>query len=291
MADKMAQGMEVRRLGSASWWREPLVPEWRPSQIDVSKPSPARMYDYYLGGKDNYEVDRNAVEEMHRVIPELFQTARENRAFLGRAVQYVAGEGIRQFIDLGTGLPTQGNVHEIAQQVSRESRVVYVDQDPVVAAHGRALLAADGSTAIIERDLREPEDILGHPEFAKLIDLDEPVAVLFVAVLHFVSDAEKAKAVVQRFREIMAPGSYLVIAHGTRAAGTAAVSKMTETYDSATEKVTLRDPEEIERFFDGFDLVEPGATHLPWWRPDIEPRSEPNPTRWHFGGVARRPED
>lgn len=249
------------------------------------------MYDYYLGGKDNYEVDRVAVEEMHRVIPELFQTARENRTFLGRAVRYVAGEGICQFIDLGTGLPTQGNVHEIAQQVSDRSRVVYVDEDPVVAAHGRALLAEDGSTAIIEQDLRDPDTILGHPDFQRLIDLNEPVAVLFVAVLHFISDAAQAKAIIQRFREVMAPGSYLVIAHGTRAAGTAAVSKMTETYDSATEQVTLRDPEEIEAFFDGFDLVEPGAVHLPWWHPEIEPRPEPNPTRWHFGGVARRPAD
>ena len=281
--------MDEKPTGNKGWSR--LVESVEPVELRTDQPHTARIYDYYLGGKDNYEVDRVAVEEMHQVIPELFQTARENRAFLGRAVRYVAGEGIRQFIDLGTGLPTQGNVHEIAQQVSRKSRVVYVDQDPVVAAHGRALLAADGSTAIIERDLREPEDILGHPEFEKLIDLREPVAVLFVAVLHFITDAAKAAAIVQRFREVMAPGSYLVIAHGTRAAGSTAVSKMTETYDSATERVALRDPEEIERFFDGFELVDPGAVHLPWWRPDIEPRPEPNPTKWHFGGVARRPAD
>lgn len=249
------------------------------------------MYDYYLGGKDNFEADRAAVEEMHRVIPELFQTARENRAFLGRAVQHVAARGVRQFIDLGTGLPTQGNVHEIAQRVSREARVVYVDNDPVVAAHGRALLAEDGSTTIIERDIREPDEILGDPALKNLVDLREPVAVLFVAVLHFISDTEHAARIVQRFREVMAPGSYLVIAHGTRAAGTAAVSKMTETYDTATKKVSLRDPAEIVRFFDGFDLVEPGAVHLPWWHPEIEPHPEPRPTKWHFGGVARRPPD
>jgi O-methyltransferase involved in polyketide biosynthesis len=247
------------------------------------------MYDYYLGGKDNFEVDRVAVEEMRRVIPELFQTARENRAFLGRAVRYVAARGVRQFIDLGAGLPTQGNVHEIAQQVSPEARVVYVDNDPVVAAHGRALVAKDGSTTVIEGDFRDPDEILGHPALEKLVDLREPVAVLFVAVLHFISDTEQAARIVRRFGEVMAPGSYLVIAHGTRAAGTAAVSKMTETYAAATERVSLRDPEEIVRFFDGFDLVEPGAVHLPWWHPEIEPHPEPNPTKWHFGGVAQRP--
>ncbi|WP_312881528.1 SAM-dependent methyltransferase [Actinomadura alba] len=281
----------MRRLSPAAWWRDALAPEWRHRGLDLSKPSPARMYDYYLGGKDNFEVDRVAVEEMHRVIPELFQTARENRAFLGRAVRYIAGRGVRQFIDLGTGLPTQGNVHEIAQQVSGQARVVYVDHDPVVAAHGRALVAEDGSTTIIERDVRDPDEILGHPALKKLVDLREPVAVLFVAVLHFISDTEHAARIVQRFREVMAPGSYLVIAHGTRAAGTAAVSKMTETYDMATEKVSLRDPAEIVRFFDGFDLVEPGAVHLPWWHPEIEPHPEPHPTKWHFGGVARRPAD
>lgn len=278
-------------MSPAEWWREALAPEARHTKIDLARPSPARMYDYYLGGKDNFAVDRAAVEEMRKVIPELFQTARENRAFLGRAVRYVAERGVRQFIDLGTGLPTQGNVHEIAQQVSREARVVYVDNDPVVAAHGRALLAEDGSTTLIESDIRDPGEILGHPELKRLVDLQEPVAVLFVAVLHFISDTEHAARIVRRFREVMAPDSFLVIAHGTRAAGTAAVSKMTKTYDMATEKVSLRDPEEIVRFFDGFDLVEPGAVHLPWWRPDIEPHPEPDPTKWHFGGVARRPAD
>ncbi|MFB9831366.1 SAM-dependent methyltransferase [Actinoallomurus acaciae] len=278
-------------MSAADWWRDPLAPGQRHTEFDLTKPSPARMYDYYLGGKDNFEVDRTAVEEMHRVIPELFQTARENRAFLGRAVRYVAGQGVRQFIDLGAGLPTQGNVHEIARQVSREARVVYVDNDPVVAAHGRALLAEDGSTTIIERDVRKPDEILDDPALTRLIDLREPVAVLFVAVLHFISDAEYAARIIQRFRAAMAPGSYLVIAHGTRAAGAVAVSTMTKTYETATEKVSLRDPEEIVRFFDGFDLVEPGAVHLPWWHPEIEPHPEPRPTKWHFGGVARRPAD
>ncbi|MFC5750702.1 SAM-dependent methyltransferase [Actinomadura rugatobispora] len=278
-------------MSPAAWWRDELAPQWQSAGLDLTKPSPARMYDYYLGGKDNFEADRVAVQEMHQVIPELFQTARENRAFLGRAVRYVAGQGIRQFIDLGTGLPTQGNVHEIAQQVSREARVVYVDHDPVVATHGRALLAEDGSTTIIERDIRDPDKVLEHPALQKLVDLREPVAVLFVAVLHFISDAEHAARIVQRFREAMAPGSYLVIAHGTRAAGATAVSKMTQTYDTATEQVSLRDPAEIARFFEGFDLLEPGAVHLPWWRPEIEPHPEPDPTKWHFGGVALRPAD
>jgi len=271
-------------------WRS-ILPDWTPPKIDLSKPSPARMYDYYLAGKDNYEVDRVAVEQMYEVIPELFQTARENRAFLGRAVRYLASLGIRQFIDLGTGLPTQGNVHEIAQRVMPDSRVVYVDNDPIVATHGRALLAENGTTTVVEHDIRDPEGILGHPDLRNLIDLSEPVGVLFVAVLHFIPDAQDPAGIIARFRAEMAPGSHLVIAQGTRAAGGPAVNKMTDTYDGATETVTLRDPERIERFFDGFDLVEPGAVHVPGWHPELEPHPESNPTRWHFGGIGRRPAD
>ncbi|MQA94354.1 MAG: SAM-dependent methyltransferase [Streptosporangiales bacterium] len=257
--------------------------------IDMSKPSPARMYDYYLGGKDNYAVDRAAAEDMRRAIPELFQTARENRHFLGRAVRHLCRAGIRQFIDLGAGLPTQGNVNEIAQQETPGARVVCVDNDPIVQAHGEALLGDDEHTTIVAADIREPAEVLGHPELKRLIDLNEPVGVLFVAVLHFIPDTQDPDGVVASFRDAVAPGSYLTIAHGTTAAGSAAVKKMTDTYDRATESVQLREPERIKEFFGDWEMVEPGAVHLPWWHPEIDPRPEPEPTRWHFGGVARKP--
>ncbi|GAA3721861.1 SAM-dependent methyltransferase [Spinactinospora alkalitolerans] len=269
----------MRRTGAAR-------PGWQPPAVDLQKPSPARMYDYYLGGKDNFQVDRDAVREILADVPELFQTAQENRSFLRRAVRLLAESGIRQFVDVGAGLPTQGNVHEIAQGVRPDARVVYVDNDPIVLAHARALLADNGGTSVVRADARDPDAVIGQVRDEGLIDLSRPVAVLFVAVLHFVSDEEDPASIVRRFRSVMAPGSHLVIAHGTRSAGDRAVDTMTQTYNRATAPVHLRDPEEIRGFFDGFDLLPPGACHLPWWRPD--PAGVPaDATRWHYGGVAR----
>ncbi|WP_425428042.1 SAM-dependent methyltransferase [Allonocardiopsis opalescens] len=261
-------------------------PRWNPPPVDLTRPSPARMYDYYLGGKDHFQVDRDAAEKILRDVPELFQTAQENRAFLRRAVRVLARSGIDQFIDIGTGLPTEGNVHEIAQAIRPGSRVVYVDNDPVVLTHARALLVDERSTTVIQADAREPDDILGQIRALRLIDFDRPVAVLFCAILHFVSDDEDPASIVRRFRAAMAPGSHLVIAHGTRSAGGRAVGTMTDAYRKATASVHLRDPERIESFFEGFELLPPGAVHLPWWRPDPGADLE-RATRWHFGGVGR----
>jgi hypothetical protein len=187
-----------------------------PDGIDTRAPNPARIYDYLLGGKDHYPADRQAAEAVLAVAPQAREGARENRAFLQRAVRYLAEAGVRQFLDIGTGLPTQGNVHQVAQAVMPEARVVYVDHDPVVHTHANALLTNNSPTTVaVIGDLREPEAILDHPEVRRLLDFTRPIAVLLVAVLHFIRDAEDPAGIVTRLRDAMAPGSYLVVSHAT----------------------------------------------------------------------------
>ena len=260
-----------------------------PAGLDVTKPSVARMYDYYLGGKDNFAVDRKAAEDAIVAAPVAGVMAVENRAFLGRAVRTLARAGIRQFIDLGTGLPTMGNVHEVAHQVAPVARVVYVDYDPVVLVHARALLTEAGHTTIIRADMRDPASILRHPSLRGLIDLDEPVAVLMVAVLHFVTADEDPYDLVARFRDAMAPGSYLVISHASGDTSPDA-ARLVEAYRAAraSAPVVLRTRAEITRLFDGFELIEPGLVHLPQWRPE-DPDKVRDPERmWILCGVGRK---
>lgn len=259
-----------------------------PSELDFTRPNVARMYDYYLGGKDNFAVDREAAEKAIAAAPVAAEMAVENRAFLGRAVRSLAESGIRQFIDIGTGLPTMGNVHEVAHQVAPEARVVYVDYDPVVVAHARALLMEHDRTTIIQADMREPEVILEHRDLRRLIDLGEPVAVLMVAVLHFVTEEEDPSRIVTRFRDAMAPGSHLVISHASDIRPEA--MRLVEAYRNAraTAPVVLRKRAQIESLFDGFELVEPGLVRLPEWRPDT-PGNVRNPERiWILAGVGRK---
>ena len=238
--------------------------------IDVSTPNVARMYDYYLGGKDNYAADRAAAEKVLAVAPEASALALLNRAFLGRAVRFLAESGIRQFLDVGTGLPTQYNVHQVAQQVNPSTRVVYVDNDPVVVTHGRALLVTDAATAMISGDLRRPEELIGDPRVRELLDLDEPVAVLLVSVLHCLTADDDPWAVVVRIREALAPGSYLVLSHITAGDRAEAAEQGAQVYrkEGATTSMTLRSRDQIEAFFEGFELVEPGLVALSDWRPD-----------------------
>lgn len=243
-----------------------MTEEQAPAGIDVSRPTAARMYDYYLGGKDNFAVDREAAEQVLATAPEARLAARENRAFLQRAVRYLAGEaGVRQFIDLGTGIPTQGNVHEIAQEVHPDARVVYVDNDPVVLVHSRALLSnSSDRVTTIQADLRHPDEILNHPDLVNLIDFGEPVAVLFVAVLHFVTDDEDPSGIVSRFVERMVPGSYLVLSH---ASSERDVADAVSVYQRATSTMNTRTTAEVRQLFDGCDLLEPGIVTTSQWRP------------------------
>lgn len=254
-------------------------------EIDTSRPHPARIYDYLLGGKDHYEVDQRAGDRLVGTAPEVRAGLRANRAFMRRAVRYVVARGVRQVLDIGTGLPTSPNVHEVAQALAPDVRVAYVDNDPIVAAHANALLSSSGTTSVMLGDLRDPRSVLDNPEVRRTIDFDEPVALLLVAVLHFLTDAEDPAGAVATLRDALAPGSFLVLSHATGdfADRTAAQA----VYSSATATLNLRSRAGVERFFDGFDLVEPGLTQVPFWRPDGPP--EPGAGEIGvYGGVARR---
>lgn len=261
---------------------------WPLRAHDVSTPSTARMYDYYLGGKDNYASDREAAEQVLASAPEIRRVATENRAFLGRAVQFLAGPaGIRQFIDVGAGLPTRGNVHEVAQQACPEARIAYVDHDRVVCAHARALLSGTANVQVIEADMHDPRSILNHQGLRTLIDPDQPVAALFISVLHFTSDASR---IVTEFRRFMAPGSYLALSHGVPEevpGGSQSAAKVKEVYDRSTSPTgSFRTREEILGLFEGFDLAEPGLVPVPAWRPDHP--ADPDERVWLLAGVGRR---
>ena len=257
--------------------------------VDTSTPNVARIYDYLLGGKDNFAADREAAKRLIEAIPDVAGIARDNRSFLGRVVRYlVIRGGIRQFVDLGSGLPTQANVHELAQGVAPDARVVYVDNDPVVASHGRALLAAADQVGVVLGDMRDPDGVLRDPDLLGLLDLDQPLAVLCTSTLHFVADEAEPHTMIARYRDQMAPGSYLAITHGTleedpdgeggRAAGV---------YRQASSQLHMRSLPAVLRFFDGFELVEPGLTWITEWRPEpgTAPVGRPHSLR---GGVGRK---
>jgi hypothetical protein len=247
-----------------------------PADIDTTKPHPARMYDFYLGGKDNYAADKEAAGEVIRRAPEIRDIARVNRDFLGRAVRFLAGEaGIRQFLDVGTGIPTAGNVHEVAGRVAPDARVVYVDNDPIVNVHANALLTGAGTTGIVLADLRDPKAILSHPTTRRLINFDEPVALLLIAVLHFVKDEEHPAELVATLRDAL-PGDFR----------SKAAADAMGVYNQATSSVTLRSHNQISAFFSGFELVEPGLVQSPLWRPDGDLPVNMDKL-WIYGGVAR----
>lgn len=263
-------------------------------EIDTTTPHPARIYDALLGGKDNYAADREAVRNLLRAAPEVRDSARANRAFLQRVVRFLVGEaGIRQIIDIGTGIPTAGNVHEVAGPIAPGVRVAYVDNDPVVHAHANALLTGTGTTSIVLADLRDPEAILSHPKVTGLIDFTQPVAVLLVAILHFLTEQEDPARIVRAFRDAVPPGSYLALSHATAdlrpQAARAAATVYNQNHPAST--VTLRGHAQITAFFDGWDLVEPGLVQVPLWRPDGRPPGSRELTRaWVYGGVGRRAE-
>jgi S-adenosyl methyltransferase len=262
--------------------------EQAPLGIDVTVPSVARIYDLFLGGKDHYAVDRKLAKEILRQSPETPHVAQANRRFLGRAVEYFAEAGIRQFLDLGAGLPSQNNVHEVAHRICPDARVVYVDNDPIVSVHARALLADGESTVLVQEDIRHPARILEHPTVQRMIDFSQPVAVMFVAVLHFVSDDDDPWGVVSALTEPLVPGSYLALSHGGFGGHSAEIAKAyQEKYKNASAPVALRERDAVSRFFDGFDLVEPGVVAATEWRSDEIERSQPG-GEWMLAGVGRK---
>jgi hypothetical protein len=248
-----------------------------PAALDPAVPNVARMYDFMLGGKDNYASDREAVARLIGISPGVQIAARRNREFLGRAVRFVASQAVTQFLDVGAGLPTQQNVHEVAQSVAPAARTVYVDNDPVVLAHAHALLAADARTAVVAGDLREPAAILRDANASGLLDFASPVCLLLVAVLHFVPDADDPPALVSALRDALPAGSYVILSHATMDGYPAPAApddaqRAGRVYDRATAPLTMRGRDEVARILDGFELVEPGLVHVTHWRPDAAPR-------------------
>jgi len=266
---------------------DPEVRE-RLAGLDVTVPNVARIYDYILGGKDHFEADRVAAEQILAVIPGGSGPARMNRAFLGRVVEFLAAErGIRQFLDIGSGLPTASNVHEIAQQVRPDARVVYADNDPVVVLHAQAILAdrANG-VAAVRGDLRDPAGITASPRVRELIDFSEPVAVLLFAVLQFVSDADDPRVLLARFRDVMAPGSALALSHVTDDNLDEEVGRAGRAvYQGASVPMVPRSRERIEGFFAGLDLLPPGVVGIKHW-PEPDPGGA---APLFYGGVAVKP--
>jgi SAM-dependent methyltransferase len=246
-------------------------PEWAPEEIDIERPSPARIYDYHLGGAHNFAADRQAAEQVAAIMPELPLIMRANRAFLFRAVRWLVDAGIRQFLDLGSGIPTRGNVHEVAQRAAPGSKVVYVDIDPVAAAHSKALLAGNDDAAVVQGDLRDVSGVLDAPEVRRLLDFSQPIGVLMVAVLHFVPDRDDPAGIVARYRDVIAPGSYLVVSHAAASEDEQApegADEATAAYSRSVTEATLRTRAQVAGLFGGFDLVEPGVVYVTDWHPD-----------------------
>jgi O-methyltransferase involved in polyketide biosynthesis len=252
----------------------------------------ARIWNYWLGGKDNYAVDREAGDRVAAMLPIIVAQARADRAFLGRAVRHLADqEGIRQFLDIGTGLPTADNTHQVAQRTAPDARIVYVDNDPMVLAHARALLTSspEGVCDYIDADLREPENILAKA--TGTLDFTQPVALLLLGVLHHISDTDQAQEVVRRLTAALVPGSFLAVNHSTSAVSGAAMEEAVAHWNRVgTPSMTLRSPQQIARFFDGLDLLEPGVVSCSRWRPGTSPLGGQPPEVDEFCGVARKPE-
>lgn len=279
-----------RDVGDVSWRSGVSRPSWAPDEIDLERPSAARVYDYYLGGSHNFAADREMAQRAMAMWPELPQIMQANRAFLRRAVRFLVANGVRQFIDVGSGIPTVGNVHEVAQDTDPTAHVVYVDIDPVAVTHSRHILAGNERTAVVQADLRAPRDVLGHPEVERLIDFTTPVALLLVAVLHFVPDDDHPGEVVAAYRDALPSGSYLVVSHASHEGRPEQASTHQELYDRTPTPMTMRSREEIAAMFDGLDMVEPGVVWLPLWRADPLDHVSRNPERTTgFAGVGRRP--
>lgn len=266
------------------------LPGWAPNGVDVDRPSPARVYDAQLGGWHNFSADREAARKIAEMMPELPEILRANRSFLRRAVRYLVGSGITQFLDLGSGIPTVGNVHEVARQANPACRVVYVDIDPVAVAHGEALLADDDQTVAVQADLRRPEKVLADPRVRDLLDFDRPVGVLLVAALQFVADVDDPAGIVARYLDAVPSGSYLVISHGSQEGATPSrAEEATEAYSRSVTDFWLRTRAEVTAFFAGTDLIAPGVVYLTEWHPDSPEDVGEDPSRMStFAGVGRK---
>jgi hypothetical protein len=254
-------------------------------EIDTSRPHPARMYDYYLGGKDNYEVDREAADRVVDAVPEVVVGARANREFLQRAVRHLVEQGARQFIDIGTGIPTSPNTHEIAHSVAPDARIAYIDNDPIVATHASTRLLGTGNTGFFLADMRDPQTILNHPTISELIDFEQPVVLMLVSVLHFVTEDEDPYRTVATLRDALPAGSHLILSHATADFNAGKADEVTTVYRKATALLTPRSHADVTRLFDGFDLLDPGLVQVNHWRNEVP---EGTPPVGVYGAIGRK---
>ena len=268
-------------------------PRWAPDTVDIETPSAARMYDFFLGGSYNFASDRVLAERYMNVLPDMPVIARAQRAVLHRAVRHMAEQGIDQFLDLGSGIPTVGNVHEIAQQVNPAARTVYVDVDPVAFAHATALLQGDGQTAVIHADLRNTRHVLAQPIIGEMLDLSRPVGMLMIAVLHFLGDADDPAGVVAAYQRAVAPGSFLAITHATSDYHPEMAREAENVYQGASHQMHYRTKQQVAALLAGYELEPPGLVDMIHWRPD--PDAGPDPmngdvTRYSgYAAVGRKP--
>ena len=264
-------------------------PTWAPGEVDLDRPSAARVYDYYLGGYHNLAVDREFAEQAMMAMPELPLIMRTNRAFLRRSVRFLVGAGVRQFIDLGSGIPTVGNVHEIAQSAAPDSRVVYVDKDPVAVAHSQVMLEGNDNAGVLLADMRDWRTVLDADVVHGLLDLSKPVAVLMFAVLHFVAEDVHAWQTVHGYMDSAVTGSHLVISHGTHEVVGERGKQVEKLYQRTDNPFIPRNAEQVTRLVEGLELLEPGVVYLPSWRPDSPEEVEDHPERSStYGLVARK---
>jgi SAM-dependent methyltransferase len=255
----------------------------------MTRPSTARIYDYFLGGAHNFEVDRQLAEQVARMTPNVGETMRANRTFLRRAVRYLLSEGIDQFLDIGSGIPTVGNVHEVAQAEVPDARVVYVDVDPIAVAHSRSILRDTPNADVICADLRDPHTILEETRALGLIDFTRPMAILLAGVVHFIPDSDEPAKVIEPLRAAAAPGSFLVISHATADGQPPEVIEAQRLSSRTGTEIRLRSGAEIERYFDGFPLVDPGLVFISFWRPEADEEPDEHPERSAaYAGIGRK---
>jgi trans-aconitate methyltransferase len=262
-------------------------PSWAPGGVNIDQPSVARVYDYYLGGSHNFEADRTFAVRVIAAVPNMRWVISENRAFLRRSVRFMVGQGIDQFVDLGSGIPTVGNVHEVVGSLNPSANVVYIDHDPVAVAHSRAILGGNPHAVVISGDLRSPKEVLAIPELLRLIDLSRPVGVLLNAVLHFVPDDNEAARIVSELAGSVVPGSYIAISHASADQMQAGAQRTESLYNQSVAAMAMRSHDQVTSLFGGLKLVEPGVVKIPMWNPDssddLSPLAEQYPG---YAGVA-----